>query len=506
MRATLLLLAGVVVLLGLHFDVARATVAIWSRFFTYQHGFIVFPVSAWLIWQRRHELAACTPAPDLRALPLMLLLSCAALAGRLGGVLALEQIALVLMIPTLIWAALGARMTRVMAFPLAFLLFAVPVGDFLVPPLMEFTADFTVTMVRLTGIPIYREGQMISLPSGEWSVVEGCSGIRYLIAALVLGTVYAYLTYRSLKRRLIFVALSLIVPVIANGLRAFLIVMIGHYSDMQYAVGVDHLIYGWGFFGIVMFLLFMIGARWREDEAPRHASEDAVPLSDARWPVARVTGAAVLALALAAIPAIWGAWLDRPASRDASLALALPETAAGWQAGAAPFTDWANEERIHWKRPLGEARGVYAKDGGAVLVFASVYRLQRQDPANLPPVDVEARLARDRWTKVAFGTTALEGGLALSQTSLRRGDERLLVWRWSATDGYRGPNYYRLRARMVGERIAGRPALAADVVLVTPYEERPKEAEAALRAFVREAMPAIDAALDGARSAQASRS
>jgi exosortase A len=450
----------------------------------------------------------------------MLLLSCAALAGRLGGVLALEQLALVLMIPTLIWAALGARMTRAIAFPLAFLLFAVPVGDFLVPPLMEFTADFTVAMVRLTGIPIYRDGQMISLPSGEWSVVEGCSGIRYLIAALVLGTLYAYLTYRSPRRRLIFVAVSLIVPVLANGLRAFLIVMIGHYSDMQYAVGVDHLIYGWGFFGVVMFLLFMIGARWREDETPRQVSEGATPSSthpsstppsstppspdvlpsDARWPVARVAGVTVLALAAAALPAVWGAWLDRPGPRDASLALVLPETASGWQAGAAPFTDWASEERIHWKRSLADARGVYAKDGGAVLVFASVYRLRRQDPANLPPPDPDANIAPDRWTKVAFGTTMLEGGQAVSQTSLRHGDERLLVWRWSETDGYRGPNYYRLRARMVGARIVGRSTLAADVVLAAPYEERPQEAEAALRAFVREAMPAIDAALDGARS------
>ena len=58
------------------------------------------------------------------------------------------------------------------------------------------------------------------------------------------------------------------VPVIANGLRAYMIVMIGHLSGMKLAVGVDHIIYGWLFFGLVMFLMFWIGNFWREDESP----------------------------------------------------------------------------------------------------------------------------------------------------------------------------------------------------------------------------------------------
>ena len=103
------------------------------------------------------------------------------------------------------------------AFPLAYLLLAVPFGEALIPPLIDFTADFTVTALQLTGIPVYREGSFFTIPSGNWSVVEACSGLRYLIASFTLGTLYAYLTYRSLKRRLIFIALSVIVPIIANG-------------------------------------------------------------------------------------------------------------------------------------------------------------------------------------------------------------------------------------------------------------------------------------------------
>ena len=110
-------------------------------------------------------------------------------------------------------------------------------------------------------------------------MVEACSGLRYLIASFTLGTLYAYLTYRSLARRLVFIALSLIVPIVANGIRAYLIVMTGHLSDMQLAVGVDHLIYGWVFFGFVMLLLFWIGSFWREDDKA-NANDGAGPATE----------------------------------------------------------------------------------------------------------------------------------------------------------------------------------------------------------------------------------
>ena len=83
------------------------------------------------------------------------------------------------------------------------------------------------------------------------------------------------MSYQKLWKRLLFVALSVIVPIIANGMRAYMIVMIAHLSDMKLALGIDHLIYGWLFFGLVMLLLFWIGSFWRDPnpaiprEAPR---------------------------------------------------------------------------------------------------------------------------------------------------------------------------------------------------------------------------------------------
>jgi exosortase A len=264
------LTAGVLlILVGMFWPTFYSMVEIWERSETFTHGYLIFPISAWLIWRQRAELAQVQPRPDLRGLILLAAAGAGWLLADAGSVNVVAQYAFIAMLIAMVWTLLGRAFVWAAFFPLMFLFFAVPVGEFLIQPLMGVTADFTVAMLRLTGIPVYREGLFFSIPSGDWSVVEGCSGLRYLIASVTLGVLYAYLTYRSWKRRLLFSLAAIIVPIFANSGRAYMIVMIAHLSDMKHALGVDHYIYGWVFFGIVMLLLFWIGSFWREDDQPR---------------------------------------------------------------------------------------------------------------------------------------------------------------------------------------------------------------------------------------------
>ena len=233
---------AVLALFAFYWETVASMAAIWSRSETFTHGYLILPISLFLIWQRRRELVRYTPAPDLRPIVLLPVLGLVWLLAHYASVLVIEQLALVAMIPVVVWAILGWQITWALVFPLFFLFFAVPMGEELIPPLMDFTADFTVSMLQLTGIPVYREGTFFEIPSGHWSVVEGCSGVRYLIASVTLGCLYAFLTYRSPVRRVVFVILSFGVPIIANGLRAYMIVMIAHMSDMRLALGDDHFI------------------------------------------------------------------------------------------------------------------------------------------------------------------------------------------------------------------------------------------------------------------------
>ena len=154
-----------------------------------------------------------------------------------------------------------------LAFPLAFVLCRTH-WRLLLPRMMEWTADFTVLALRASGIPVYREGLQFIIPSGAWSVVEACSGIRYLIASVTAGCLFAYLSYQSMLKRAVFIGVAIVVPLVANWVRAYLIVMLGHLSGNTIATGVDHLIYGWLFFGLVIGVMFLIGARWVDPPAP----------------------------------------------------------------------------------------------------------------------------------------------------------------------------------------------------------------------------------------------
>jgi exosortase A len=319
--ALVLIVLAMLAPFALYFGTARSMVDIWNSSDTVAHGYIILPISLWLVWRRREQFARIPARPYAPALVLLALLGAAWLAGRMGGVQVVMQYAFVAMFPVAALAMLGPRLAGAFTFPLLFLLFAVPFGEVFVEPLIHITADFTVWAVQATGIPVLRNGTRFDLPTGSWSVVEACSGIRYLISSITLGSLYAYLTYTSNTRRAVFIGLSIIVPIIANGLRAYMIVMIGHFSSMEHATGVDHLVYGWLFFGLIMFIMFWIGSYWRQDEAPVNTSANA---ARARMQASAPT--------LAAAPG---------AARIAPMALAVIAIAAVWPAFAA-FNDRAN--------------------------------------------------------------------------------------------------------------------------------------------------------------------
>ena len=261
----LLVLCALTLVFGLAFWQSwQSMVSIWSRSDTFAHGYLVLPASLWLIFIRRDLYAKLHPKPSYFGIVTLLICGFGWLVAEITQVLVVEQFALVGMLVCLIWSVLGNQAAASMLFPLFFLFLMVPFGEDFVPFLMEYTATFVVFMLRLTGVSVYREGLHFTLTSGSWSVIEACSGIRYLIASITLGLLYAYLNYTRYVKRLVFILASILVPILANGLRAYMIVMIGHLSDMKLATGVDHIIYGWVFFGLVMLLLFYIGSFWQD--------------------------------------------------------------------------------------------------------------------------------------------------------------------------------------------------------------------------------------------------
>ena len=478
---------------GLLWPSFESMVGIWARSDTFAHGYLVFPAVLWLIWRRRYDCLVLQPRPWWPALGGLLLLLPAWLVVRLAHVNAAEHFAivalLVLLVPLIFGRAVGVRLL----FPLSFSFFAVPFGEFMLPVLMNSTADFTVAALRATGIPVYREGLEFIIPSGHWSVVEACSGIRYLIASFMVGTLFAYINYRSPWRRGVFVLVSLVVPLIANWLRAYMIVMIGHLSGNELATGVDHIVYGWVFFGLVMLLLYMVGIRYVD--APVVEPRPAVPaqVDATRSPWLQTA----LAFVLLAAPAGWAHHVERLADAAAPVALApLSLEAQGW----------ARIEglgKAGWKPAYGgasaEQHACYAKEGRSFCLWVMFYRGQDEERKVM---NSENRLAssKDDWVEVPAGTqqAAAVGGTAgvwrpallRQRLHLSGSREELKVQQTHWVDGQFTNSSVRARLLTAWCRLAGRVDNAAAVFIYAPEVEEGTSA-------LPDLLPALTPAIQG---------
>lgn len=495
-RAALALALCLAWILYWYRDTAVAMVGIWGRSETFTHGYIVPPIVLWLIWRLRGTLARLEPRPSPWVGLLIAGSGFAWLLGDLASVNAVTQLALVATLVLAVPAILGAHVARVMIFPLGFLFFAVPIGEFALPRLMDWTAEFTVIALRLSGIPVYQEGLQFVIPSGNWSVVEACSGVRYLIASLTTGTLFAYLNYSSLRRRLIFVGVSILVPIVANWLRAYLIVLLGHVSGNKLAAGVDHLIYGWVFFGIVIMIMFVIGARWAE--APAGA--------EAITPLPRPRGLASLPAGLVAVAVAGLAWLPHGANRwiagndqvsAPKLAIADTGTLAGW-APAQPFSTW----RPAFINPSAELRQTFERDGQRVGLYIAYYRNQSYEHKLVSSENVLVKSLDKEWVKVASGARdlAIDGnGVSIRTTELRSlADRRLVVWQWYWINGRLTASDHLAKAYTAISRLSGQGDDAAVIIVHAP-KDGGQPPDAVLESFVRTTGGGIDRLLAQAR-------
>jgi len=493
MLALILLLAWILVL---YRDTGIAMATIWYRSETFTHGFLVPPIVFWLIWRQRQIILTMKPKPAASIIVFVAGSSFLWLLGDLVAVNAVTQLAFVALLVLAVPAVLGIAVTRLIIFPLGFLFFCVPIGEFLLPQLMEWTANFTVLALRFSGIPVYREGLQFVIPSGNWSVVEACSGVRYLIASLTVGTLFAYLNYQSTKKRFLFVLVSIVVPVFANWLRAYMIVMLGHLSGNKLAVGVDHLIYGWVFFGIVIMLMFIVGARWAEPEVPTDLG--AVTSSGSPQPghlvrLGVITGSFAI---LTALPMLTLWWADHKGT-DGLMQLVAPTTLSGdWQ--STPSVDPSFKPAF--ENPSAEINTNYLSQGRQVGLYLGYYRHQSYARKLVSSNNVLVPSSDLQWAQVAGGGRAVTLGdksvevrtaeLRGSAPAGQPGEGRLIVWQLYWINGTLTASDYAAKVYSALYRLTGRGDESAVIIVSTPKNQS-GGTEAVLDSFLSTNYPAI---------------
>ncbi|MBK7162850.1 MAG: exosortase A [Sphingomonadales bacterium] len=360
-------------MLALFWRDAADMAAIWWNSSTFNHCLLIIPILWWLVDQRKAELAKLEPRPW--ALPLLWIAAAAFgwLLGDAAGVAFARHAGLVMLLQGSVALLLGSAVTRGLLFPLFYMFFLVPFGEEFVPALQTITADMCMWLLGLTGIPAHIDGIYIATPTALFRVAEACSGVKFLVAMVALGALVSNLCFKSWPRRIVFMAASIVIPIIANGLRAFATIYVAHHGNLDFAASFDHVVFGWVFFGIVIALVMAAGwpffdraADAQVIDADRLKQFTGLPMK----PVATIAALAAIVL----LPVGWSTYLANRAS-PVPAQIDLPEVEGWTRVDYRPTHPW----RPHFAKSNHMLLGRYRDaQGQEVDLYAAVYDRQSE--------------------------------------------------------------------------------------------------------------------------------
>lgn len=451
----------------------------WWDSSTYNHILLIPPIIGWLIWQRRDALLGITPRPSAWGLWAMAIAGLVWVLGAFAEFNLLRQAGAVALLPASALLMLGPRVVAALLFPLGFMAFLVPFGDELVPALQLITAEITIGLVRLTAVPALIDGVFIDTPAGLFEVAEACSGVKFLIAMIALGTLVCNVCFKSWKRRGAFMALCILAPILANGVRAWGTIFAAQYVGAERAAGIDHLIYGWIFFALV--IAGVLAVSWRYfDRGVDDPFVDQAALANSRLVSWFERKNLTLPFALAGLVAVvigahsWAYAVGRLEAR-LSPQVFLPQV-PGWQrVDYAPQAAWV-------PRATGAAHkllGSYADgQGRKVDVFVAIYAAQR-DGEEAGGFGQGALVPDGDWSWEGQGAEVPD---ARSDRLRAQGRIERVAQTWYRTGNLLTGSNARLKLATIGDRLQlrARPTM----VLILSAEGGPsQDAEAALASF-----------------------
>ena len=466
---------GLLFLVVLFRGTAGSILQLWIDDFAYSHGFLILPIAAWLVWERRHALLAAPLRPTAWALLPLCAFAGVWLAAQVVSIQVVSQFALVALANCLLLALLGPAGFRTLLFPALFLFTAIPVGQGLTPELQAWTANIAAAALRATGMPVFQEGLQLATPIGNFAVADECSGLRFLTATLTLAILVSAQFYTSWRRRIAFLALALVIPILANGLRVYTIILLARTFGLEFAASVDHVVYGWIFLSLVTGLLLMVGWSFRQPPAPLQGPAAAGAGPRDRGSARRNIPIAAAALVILGGTALAAGTLARAPGPIAGLD--LPSTSSALDETAIRALPW------HPVLPGADARRFDQEmTGGRSVTRAVAYFAWQRQGAKA--ANDAASFAPEDWTRLSFGKAdvTVDGqSFAPQRLVVANGTQRWLIYAWYWVDDRFTGDPVASKLLQIEGLLRGRNA-AATIVFATPFaaDEDPTAAEQAL--------------------------
>ena len=506
--AALIWLVAALGVLAVFQDTTASLVGVWYTSVIYGHGFLIPPICAFLAWQRWGAARRVGVRP-LHPLGWLALLGAGTiwLVGALTLTELLQHAGLVGMLQALVVLILGPRMAWALSFPLVYAVLAVPFGESVVPFLQSLTATHTTDLLRATGVPVYMADWRLVTPDGVFLVAEVCAGLQYILACLAIGGLIAGMWFQTWWTRAVVLGIALGLPIVANVLRAYGIIMLADLVSFEAASGVAHVVYGFIFLSLLTLGAIAIAHRLRgsapQGEGLSEAHTGAVAGRRA-WARPAAAAGVGLILALAFKSAVV---LTAPAAASTAGQalrppdLPPPDLGESWTRTAAP--DWTPKLRGspaagNWTYVQADADGV-AEGGGVPVTLSLAYH---------PRQDGRAEIAGGRLFFVPHDETSLRfrgkveaapvPGVAAPRFARfvpADGEAPRLVWYWYWVGGHLTDSPAVAKLQGLRVRLTGGPPGAAVIAVSAPLwdaasDDAPAATRAALTAFLSAAAPA----------------
>jgi len=448
-----------------------SAVHVWNITGAYNHCYLIVPIAIYLVHSNRQSLASVVPQPTIWGCVVTFGASCLWWACYQAGIAEGEHFAVIGVIEGMLLTSFGGVVFRRLLIPFLYLFLMVPTGEILLPVLQRITAVASGTLLELSGVPTFRDGLFIEVPTGSYVVAPGCAGLNFLLASLALSVAYVDLVYRDWGRRLAFIAAMLGLALIGNTLRVFLIILIAHLTNNVGDIVDDHVLYGWGFFSLLIFAAMAIGHRYRQDLPDTAPGVSAPPaVGRGRAPLWRLALPAVAAFA--ALPVLASVAGGLPAGAP----LAAPRLSCG------PFEQVKGNTAWLTGRQRVDALSSIDCAAGATRLHLAVGLLRRPLRESKLYRLEHWMVGNETWELVGRSVRQLdrpEGPVWVLAETFHSEDEQHTVWsvRWVGGHAVR-PGLDTLladfRAEVGGSRRAALLVVEADgpPVAVTPDIER----------------------------------
>ncbi len=240
----------------------------WMNDPNYSHGLLVPIISGYFIWQQRDKLEKLEIKPATSGIILVVFALLVLFAGVAAQEYFSKRASLVFLLAGIVLFLLGWQWLKSLVLPIGFLFFMIPlpyiVYDAMAFPLKLFVAKFSVIALKLMGVVVLREGNIIMFPQTVLEVADACSGLRSLMSLLALGVALAVLSQEKISRRVVLVLLTVPIAIFTNMIRVIGTGFLAQYYGAAAAEGFFHEFAGMGVFVLAMVMLFVCSGVMRK--------------------------------------------------------------------------------------------------------------------------------------------------------------------------------------------------------------------------------------------------